>query len=71
MIHVICHQPHGMHRAGHFNKGHKAHPEGDHTPEQLRELLADPHHTVVVGELLTEEHIAAIEAKAAKAKPKA
>jgi hypothetical protein len=56
----------GMHRGGHANPAHKAYETGDHTPEELRELLACPHHTVVIGELLTEAHVAAIEEAAKK-----
>jgi len=68
-LHVICHLPSGQHRGGRFNKGHAAYKLGEHSPAQLRDLLADPHHTVVIGELLTEEQVAAMEAQADKAKP--
>lgn len=61
--HIMCSNP-GMHRGGHANPAHKAYDPGAHTPAQLRELLADPHIAVVIGEALTEEHIAALEAEA-------
>lgn len=60
-VHVICHRP-GMHRGGRANPPHAAHDHGVHSPEQLRELLAEPQITVIVGEKLTEAHVVAIEA---------
>ncbi len=51
-----------MHRGGRANPAHAAYSLGDHTPAQLRELLADPHTHVLIGEPMTEAHIAALEA---------
>jgi hypothetical protein len=65
-IHVICHRP-GMFRGGRSNPPHAAYEPGDHTPAQLRELLAEPQTTVIHGDLLTEDMIAALEAHQANA----
>jgi hypothetical protein len=68
--HVTCSNP-GMHRGGRSNPAHKDYALGDHTPAQLRELLADPHTAVVIGEPMTEAHIVAMEEAAkAEAPPK-
>jgi hypothetical protein len=56
----MCARP-GMNRGGRSNPAHAAYEPGEHTPAQLRELIADPHISVVVGDQLTEEHIAALE----------
>ena len=64
-IHVFCARP-GMFRGGRENPVHAAYPVGDHTPEQLREMLADPQITMVTGEAVTEEFIASMESGAAK-----
>lgn len=66
-IHVVCSMP-GRHRGGRANPPHAVYDLGDHTPEQLRDLLTDPTIHVVIGEPLTERHIAELEsADAAKA----
>lgn len=59
-IHVLCHRP-GMNRGGRANPRHAAYDFGVHTPAQLRELLAEPEVTVLVGDVLTEDYVAAIE----------
>jgi hypothetical protein len=64
-IHVLCHRP-GMNRGGRANPRHAAYDFGVHTPAQLRELLAEPEVTVLVGDVLTEALVAAAEAEAAK-----
>lgn len=70
-VHVFCSRP-GMFRGGRENPRHAAYEQGTHTPAHLRELLRDPETTVVIGDELTEEQIAAMEkaaaAKAEKAK---
>ncbi len=66
--HVMCARP-GMNRGGRSNPAHAAYEPGAHTPAQLRDLIADPHISVVVGHKLTEEHIVALEHEAAKAEP--
>jgi hypothetical protein len=68
--HVTCSRP-GMNRGGRSNPAQAPYEQGDHTPAQLRELLADPHTHVLVGEPMTEAHIAAMEAEAEKPKPTA
>lgn len=62
-IHVFCHRP-GMNRGGRSNPRHAAYDFGVHTPAQLRELLAEPEVTVLVGDALTEADIAAMELEA-------
>ena len=69
-IHVVCHRP-GLIRGGHRNPPHAVHDIGFHTPEQLRELIAEPEITVISGDLLTEADIAAIEASPPKLAKKA
>lgn len=58
-----------MHRGGRANPRHAAYDMGEHSPDQLRELLAEPEMTVVIGDALTEDHIAEIEARSAPKKP--
>ena len=67
-LHVICHRP-GMHRGGRTNPKHAAYDLGDHSPEELAALRAEPEITLIVGDLLTDEH-AAEGAKAHKAAKK-
>ena len=59
-IHVFCARP-GMIRGGRENPFHAVYAAGDHTPEQFRELLADPLIAVVSGEAVTEAHMRAME----------
>ena len=66
---MTCSHP-GYNRGGRSNPAHKIYTAGDHTPAQLRELLADPYIGVVIGELMTEAHIVALEAEGEE-KPKA
>jgi hypothetical protein len=65
-VHVFCARP-GLIRGGRSNPRHAAHDVGTHSPGELRALLAEPEIVVVVGEVLTEAHIAAIEAEGKKA----
>ena len=68
-LHVVCLRPGPYHRGGARHEGHTVHETGAFTAEQLRELSADPHLAVILeGETLTEDHIAALTAKPAKAK---
>jgi hypothetical protein len=57
-----------MNRGGVRHDKHKVHKLEAFTPDELREIHADPDVVAfVAAEPLTEAHIAAIEAKAAKA----
>ena len=64
-IHVFCARP-GMIRGGRENPFHAVYAAGDHTPEQLRELLADPLIAVIAGDAMTEDFVASMESGAAK-----
>lgn len=55
-----------MHRGGHPNPVYAAYDAEHHTVEQLRDLFNDPEITLVVGDLVTEETVAAAEAAVAK-----
>lgn len=66
MLHIACLRPGGMNRGGIRHDRGQAHDPAKFTPAQLREMLADQDLVLTVGDALTEEHITAIEAKAAK-----
>ena len=66
VYHVICSRP-GLNRGGRSNPPHAAYQVGDHTPEQLRDLLQEPATHVIIGEEMTEAHVAEIEARLAAA----
>lgn len=66
-LHIVCMRPEPYNRAGLRHEGHKVHKLEAFTAAQLRELHDDRHLALIVGgEPLTEEHIAASEAAAAK-----
>lgn len=62
MIHVVCFRP-GMHRGGRRNPRHAAYAPGDHTPDELRELVNDPEIIVIDGGAVLTD--AAIDAQVA------
>ncbi len=64
--HVLCPRP-GLRRGGRENPDHASYVLGDHTPAQLRSMLDDPAIRIVVGDVLTEAAIAAMEAPASPA----
>ena len=66
--HILCSPP-GMRRGGRENPAHASYDPGDHTPDQLRALLAEPAITIVIGERMTAEHVAALEAVAGAPAP--
>ena len=57
---VVCANP-GMNRGGRSNPLHASYTLGDHTPAQFRDLIADPYCAVIVGEVMTADHPAAID----------
>ena len=65
-VHVFCSRP-GMFRGGRKNPRHAAYAPDVHTPAELRDLLADPEVTVVIGDELTADHPLTVD-KPAKAK---
>ena len=66
IYHVICGRP-GLHRGGRPNPPHAPYKLGDHTPDQLRDLLAEPATHVIIGAEMTEDDVAKIEADLAAA----
>jgi hypothetical protein len=65
-IHVMS-QFEGRHRGGRHNPPHASYADGEHSPDELRQLLGDPTIKVIVGgEVLTEDYIAGLEETAAK-----
>lgn len=66
---IVCHREGGMIRGGVRHGRVAEHLVGRFTPDQLRELIAEPNITVVVGRPLTSVDIARIEEeRAAEAK---
>ena len=65
-VHVFCSRP-GLHRGGRSNPKHAEYEVGEHSPEQLLDLLREPETTVVVGDLLTEKEVAEMKKAAKKA----
>ena len=63
--HVICHRP-GLFRGGKANPSHAAYESGDHSADELSQLLAEPLTQVIVGDELTEDGIPALIAPRAK-----
>lgn len=71
-LHTVCLRPGGMNRGGVRHDKHKVHELEAFTPAQLREILAETDVVAfTVAEPLTEAHVAALEAKAAKVAAKA
>jgi hypothetical protein len=67
---ILCRRP-GMIRAGVSHPGVAVHAPGAFTADQMLELIAEPEITVVIGEVLSAEGVAALFAKpAADAKGK-
>ena len=68
-LHITCSRPGGIIRGGIRHEPHAAHDVAAFTPVQLREMLAEPELSLVIGEKFTAAHVDAIEVKpAAKAK---
>lgn len=71
-LHIVCLRPGGMNRGGARHEGHKTHELDAFTPDQLREMHADPNLALILGgDALTEDHIAEHEAAAKKPAAKA
>ena len=69
LLTIVCHREGGMIRGGVRHGRVAEHMVTRFTPDQLRELIAEPNITVVVGRPLTSVDIAQIEeARAAEAK---
>lgn len=67
-LHIVCLRPGGMNRGGARHEGHSVHELEAFTAPQLRDMFDEPSLVLIVGgDLLAEEQVAAIEAKAAKA----
>ena len=54
MIHIVCFRP-GMHRGGRSNPRHATYEAGEHSVEQLRELIDDPEIVVIDGGVVMTE----------------
>jgi hypothetical protein len=69
-LQIVCKREGGMNRGGiRHPEGRKAHAMDKLTPDQLREMLAEPALELIIGEPLTEKHVAALEKASGKEKP--